>query len=1119
MSEFSLDDILDKYGKKDGSKTAELDADDILSSILGEETKSDERIRGNMRQRKERTAELTLNMGKSAAEADAQAEKLRMEQTERDRREREEKERREREEKLRIEQEERERRELEERQRKEREAQELREREEKERKERKEQARREREEAERRRREEEEAAAAAAKKAPEDEKAKAELAEKQKLEEKEAKKIEAEKRKQEREEKRRFDAEKAKRKKAKEEAAAAKTDEERRRIEEREEKRRRRADDEAERRLATKNIVLQDAPIEMPTAEEGFPDVTLPPTTMQLELEKALRQQKIEIDAQKLLIKETELDDPDDFLNAMNPYEFGKKTGLTEQIDTISAEQLSGDTRLMDPEALKTLAAQSAPDDTRTIERIVDGATRVMPDLSHDEHSGSLDPDKTFELTDDIKEFIPKTHDTKEVRKRSEEEERIIRSVNRTLEQNRIDEQADTNPLSDLNTGPFDRVVIPTRTIKFDTEGGSVLRTGDIPKNDPAVAEQKLKELAAKRKRRLSNFVLEDISDEDVDFNSDSDELSEDEDFAGIWTDLVETQKSLRIRFALLLIVTIGLIGAGLLQQMFIKQKLGFFGNELGFLSNNGVVYMNLICGVIGMIICSSVIRSGIAKLFRNRSDCDSVCAVSCVISLLTAVLQLVDTNDLQQGRSFIYIPAAMLGLVFNSFGKLSMISRAKKNYRFISADAAKYFAEVIDGQSEASAFTKGVMSELPYLVTLRKAELLTDFLKKSYCEDMADRVAKRLVPISLIVAAVTGALVYFIPTGITVNGVNVFDNNMYWASSVMTGLLCAMAPFSMMFMVNTPFRRATKRMLRNGCTLLGYTSAEEFAETNSVLMDASTLFPKSAVEVTNIKPCKQQNSINSISLDTAIILAASLAIKSGSVLSGLFFDMIGGNREMLADIDGCVYEDNMGVMGWYGNKRVFMGSREHMKHHSIKIPELSAIAKYSRNGSDSLYLAVGGELAVIFFIRLTANPVVKANIKELTGRGVSVVLKTTDSVLTIGRITDLFDVDPEKIRIIGSSLHDLYNECTKYTTNGSGALSCSGSFVSLAKGVNSAKKLIKDVAASRNVTIAGTVLGVLLMLYMAFTGKTAAFIPEVIMAWHTALLLIMTFIQEFRRY
>ena len=250
-----------------------------------------------------------------------------------------------------------------------------------------------------------------------------------------------------------------------------------------------------------------------------------------------------------------------------------------------------------------------------------------------------------------------------------------------------------------------------------------------------------------------------------------------------------------------------------------------------------------------------------------------------------------------------------------------------------------------------------------------------------------------------------------------------------------------------------------------------------------------------------------------------AIILAASLAVNCDSVLSSLLFDMIGGNKDMLVKIDGCVYEDNMGVMGWYENKRLIMGSREHMKHHSIKIPEMNAIAKYSRNGSDSVYLAVGGELAVIFFIRLTANPSVRAEIKELTDRGVSVVLKTTDSLITTGKVSDLFDIDPEKLRIIGASLHGLYSEVSSYTPSGCGALACTGSFVSLAKGISASKKLLKDVSMSKAVMLFGVILGVLFMIFLAFSQYSFVFSPELIIGWNTLWLVIMLFLQCFRKY
>ena len=281
----------------------------------------------------------------------------------------------------------------------------------------------------------------------------------------------------------------------------------------------------------------------------------------------------------------------------------------------------------------------------------------------------------------------------------------------------------------------------------------------------------------------------------------------------------------------------------------------------------------------------------------------------------------------------------------------------------------------------------------------------------------------------------------------------------------------------------------------------------------------ASALFPKSAIECTNLKPCKLQNSFNNISLDQSIILAASLAIKSGSLLSGLFFDMIGGNKELLADIDGCVYEDNMGIMGWYGNKRLIMGNREHMKHHSIKVPEMSAIAKYSRNGSDSVYLAVGGELVIIFFIRLTANPKIRNNLRELSDREVSLVVKTTDSLVTVGKIADLFDIDPEKIKVISSNLHGVFTECTKYTSRGSGALSCNGSFVSLAKGILASKKLLKDINLSQMIMVAGVFLGALLLIFLAFSVKTFAFSPAVFICYNIFWLLIMLFAQCFRRY
>ena len=228
---------------------------------------------------------------------------------------------------------------------------------------------------------------------------------------------------------------------------------------------------------------------------------------------------------------------------------------------------------------------------------------------------------------------------------------------------------------------------------------------------------------------------------------------------------------------------------------------------------------------------------------------------------------------------------------------------------------------------------------------------------------------------------------------------------------------------------------------------------------------------------------------------------------------------MIGGKKEMLADIDGVVFEDNLGVMGWYGNKRLIMGNREHMKQHSIKVPELGAIAKYCRNGSEAVYLAVGGELAIIFFVRLTANQNIRNCLCDLTDRGVSLIVKTTDSLVSAAKIADLFDIDPEKVKVIGSNLHEIFTENTKYTSRGSGGITCNGSFLSFGKAILASKKLVNDVSLSQTVLLLGIFLAAVFAVIFGLSVKTLVFSPAVIIGYNLLWMLPVLLVQAFRKY
>lgn len=916
-------------------------------------------------------------------------------------------------------------------------------------------------------------------------------------------------------------AEEAERQKAEEAARIAALDAAERERLEKEAAEKRKLEEESERRFATKNIVFEEVPIELPKIEEPQAEKPVSPTTAELALEKSLREQKIQSTAQKLLERESTLDDPNDFLASLNPYDEGEQD-FTQLIETIPAQQLSGDTVGVAGTDLKKIARENAKTREQTIDEIVAGDTMIMPGTAFSERS-SIDLEKTFVLRDS---FAAKPSAKPPFSEKSTVEldgpvrpDPIVESINKTIERKRMEDIRAQSPVS--ITAQLEQTRSMTGAVGFDPSLAAMPQTGEIPIENPVISEQKMKYLSSKRKRKISDFVLEDISDDDsddYDYGDETEPDEEDEDIEQIRFELDETQKSLRTRFILLLIISVIVCGVTIAQELGATLAFRLFGTEINFLDKrydtDGFIYFNLVGGVLGIALCAAAIQSGIVKLFRGRADCDSLCALTSVASVLTGMLNLINTDYLQRSLSYLFIPAALLGLLFNTLGKLGMISRARKNFRFTCAEGTRYYAEICGDEAAAGAFTKGVVSELPMLAVLRKTEYLTDFLKKSYCEDKADRISRVLVFLSLVLGALTSLLVFLIP-----NADESLQNNIYWSLTVFTAFLCIFSPLSIMLIVNRPLSRATRALLKSGSTILGYGTAEEFSQTNAVMTDVSAIFPASSVECTNLKPCRLQNSVNNISLDQAIILAASLSIRTGSIFSRLFFEMIGGKEELLEEIEGCVCEDNMGVLGWYGNKRLIMGNREHMKHHSIKVPELSAIAKYCRNGSDAVYLAVGGELTIIFFIRLTANETIRASLRELTGRGVSVVLKSVDSMITVGKVADLFDLDPEYIKIIGSNLHERFNECTKYTSNGCGALSSNGSFNGFARAVCAAKRLIRDVSLSQTIMLAGVFLAAVLGVILALSSKTLVFSPTVMMLYQLFWLLPVLLAQSFRKY
>lgn len=810
------------------------------------------------------------------------------------------------------------------------------------------------------------------------------------------------------------------------------------------------------------------------------------------------------IDSQ--LKAEEELENPEELIDSLNPLEVKNK-----------AQEISGSTQSIAGNELKKLAEENASpkafDEKVKLYQTSTDFGSLMPNALSEEKAKENDS-PTVETQPPVKEYIPqkekaekaapKTVNLSEKEKRSNEA--LLEKLNDALTKQHKKEEEKRKTLG-LSGSVGNAKLFKALTNELNINKSKIIQaTGVIPNIEADAKESS--------KRKLRDFMMDSENEEENEQQEDFDSYDSN---GQIWSDLCESHKVIKLRLFLLLAVTLFMGFVALMGDLNNGMVFKLFGSNVTFLDRRedvqGYLFYSLIMGVAASGICSSVLSGGLVKLFKLKADCDSVCAVTTVISLIATVINIGNSDAVLLSYAYVLIPVAVAGLMFNTLGKLMMITRAKRNFRFISGDSAKYSALIVDEQP-ASALARGVVNELPCLAAIRKTEMLTEFLKNSYCEDKADRISRRLVPISLGVALLAALFAYAVPYSI--EGLNF---NIYYALSVFSAVLAAAAPFSVMFVVNVPLTKAGKSLAKTDSVILGYQAAEGFSEVNSVMADASLLFPPGTVIYTNIKHYKQPNSVNNIALDQAIILAASLAIKSGSVMSNMFRNMINDKDDILVKVENCVYEDNLGVLGWYGNKRMIMGGREQMKRHDIKLPDMKKYSKYVTDSTETIFLSVGGEIVIMFFVELLANQEVKNSLQQLIQNGVSLVIKTTDSIVTVSKIAEVFEIPPENIRVLPYSMHEQFNGFTRYIPKASGAVSCGGTFTGFSGAIISAKKLIKDIGIGCWTMIIGVVLGIVCATAAAWSGNTQLLCPSILIGWNVVWLIIAVVAESVRRY
>ena len=500
------------------------------------------------------------------------------------------------------------------------------------------------------------------------------------------------------------------------------------------------------------------------------------------------------------------------------------------------------------------------------------------------------------------------------------------------------------------------------------------------------------------------------------------------------------------------------------------------------------------------------MVIGGFKSLFRKKADCDTLAAVSITLCTVAAAISTESPDMIQSGSIYIYTPVAVTAFLVNTIGKHLIVNRAINNFDMLLSTHDKHSLIYVDDEARAEQITRGVVSDYPILAATRKTGFAQDFLKYTYSADIADKMCRKYVPASIVTSVILTLL------SVIICSKNTNTLSFTYISSALSMFFSLFTCFGIPVVVNLPLSAAASEAEYNESIILGYQSIDDFYDTNALVVDAAQLFPDYSQKLCSIK------MFSDTRIDDAIVAAASIVKKSGSIFSDMFSRIVDYNDDLLEDVENFSYEDTLGLCGWIKNKRILFGNRQLMINHNIEgIPPKSKENDMTENGCIPMYLSVSGNLAAIFVIKLKADPAVSEQVSDITSNGISLIIKSIDSAVTVTRTARLFGIPEDMVKIASYEQKEYCDKITAPAEKSSSSVICTSTLSSAAKAVSNIKYIHHSSLTALVLQSTSAVLAVIFAVIFMIIGMTGQMTPLMLILYHTVWIMVTLLIVKIK--
>ncbi len=483
-------------------------------------------------------------------------------------------------------------------------------------------------------------------------------------------------------------------------------------------------------------------------------------------------------------------------------------------------------------------------------------------------------------------------------------------------------------------------------------------------------------------------------------------------------------------------------------------------------------------------LVNAKIVGGGLLSLFTLKPNNDSLTALSVVASVVQcAALTIMPeyVMDTQNVHIYCYIP--VLALVLGNVGRFMYINRVDRGSRIVSGSYDKYAIMKVENPDLARELTRGLDIDDPSVAVSVKVDKLVEYSDASSANDFSEGISRILAPICLAASVIVSAAGYFLSESGTVFG----------ALTAFAALTAVCSPLTASIAANMPLGRMSKLLHKEGAMLASYQTADEFSDISTVVLDATDLFSPKEVTLFTVKPFAEKR------IDEALLDAASLICATRSTLTGIFSNIIQGQKSLLRPVENIVYEDGMGLSAWVNKKRVLIGNRALMQHYGVDTPSKDFEAKYCRDHRDILYLANSGELSAMFVLGYSINEEAAEMLRNLIDQNITIAVSVNDPNVTAEKICRLYEFPMEDIRIVPAQTQEALVMYCQPRERARAEAAHIGAAPSMVHAVCAAYSAKTAVVLATMIQFIGVFLGYAVLTFFVFTGSFATITPDLL--------------------